>query len=168
MRRESIHWWRCGTNKLIADCLFFELEAISCRRRQSIASSHTIAARSAHRVLRGSTAEENRAGRFDQRATQQFVAGESVSLEIAPGQIVKTSGYNGLVPGPVLRMKEGVKTSVEVRNDSEFSELVHWHGLMVPDDVDGAAEEGTKPIPAHGTALHVYSQALRHALVSHP
>ena len=79
-----------------------------------------------------------------------------VSLEIAPGQIIKTIGYNGMVPGPVLRMKEGVKTTVEVHNDSDFSELVHWHGLMVPAEVDGAAEEGTKPVPAHGTARYTF------------
>lgn len=91
-----------------------------------------------------------------------------VSLEIAPGQIIKTLGYNGMVPGPVLRMKEGVKTSLEVHNDSDLSELVHWHGLMVPAEVDGAAEEGNKTNPgARERALYFRSQTFGHALVPH-
>jgi FtsP/CotA-like multicopper oxidase with cupredoxin domain len=37
-----------------------------------------------------------------------------VSLEIAPGKIIKTTGYNGAVPGPILRVKEGVPITIDV------------------------------------------------------
>lgn len=56
-----------------------------------------------------------------------------VSVELAPGKTVKTIGYNGTVPGPILRMREGVATTVDVINDTDAEELVHWHGLMVPE-----------------------------------
>jgi multicopper oxidase len=79
-----------------------------------------------------------------------------VSVELAPGKTVKTIGYNGTVPGPILRMREGVATTVDVLNDTDAEELVHWHGLMVPAEVDGAAEEGTPPVPAHGRQRYTF------------
>jgi FtsP/CotA-like multicopper oxidase with cupredoxin domain len=66
-----------------------------------------------------------------------------VKLEISPNQIIQTVGYNGSVPGPLLRVKEGQQVTVDVHNDSDVPELVHWHGLYVPSEVDGAMEEGT-------------------------
>jgi FtsP/CotA-like multicopper oxidase with cupredoxin domain len=70
--------------------------------------------------------------------------------ELAPDHIVSTTLYNGQFPGPLLRFKEGQRTVVDVYNDTDTPELVHWHGQMIPSDVDGAAEEGTPFIPPHG------------------
>jgi FtsP/CotA-like multicopper oxidase with cupredoxin domain len=82
---------------------------------------------------------------------------EEVSVELAPGRIAKTIGYNGTAPGPVLRMREGKKISVEVVNHTTVPELVHWHGQFVPPDVDGSAEEGTPPVPAHGRRRYTFT-----------
>jgi FtsP/CotA-like multicopper oxidase with cupredoxin domain len=71
-------------------------------------------------------------------------------VELAPDHIVSTTLYNGQFPGPLLRFKEGVPVTVDVHNDSDVPELLHWHGQMVPSDVDGAAEEGSPFIPPHG------------------
>lgn len=79
-----------------------------------------------------------------------------VSVELAPGKVAKTIGYNGTVPGPTLRMQEGISTTIDVFNDTDSDELVHWHGLMVPAEVDGAAEEGTPPVPAHGQRRYTF------------
>ena len=68
------------------------------------------------------------------------------SLEVAPKKFVKTMAYNGQVPGPLLRMKEGVAVTVNVANRSGNDEVVHWHGLFLPPEVDGAMEEGTPHI----------------------
>jgi FtsP/CotA-like multicopper oxidase with cupredoxin domain len=70
--------------------------------------------------------------------------------ELAAGHIVSTTLYNNQFPGPLLRFKEGQPTVVDVYNDTDTPELVHWHGQMIPSDVDGAAEEGTPYIPPHG------------------
>src|ERR1700733_4642555 len=70
-----------------------------------------------------------------------------VALEIAPSHFVSTVGYNGASPGPVLRMREGRPVTVDVINDSDAPELVHWHGLFLPSQLDGAEEEGTPVIP---------------------
>jgi len=70
--------------------------------------------------------------------------------ELAPDHIVSTTLYNGQFPGPLLRFKEGVRAVVDVHNDTDTPELVHWHGQIIPSDVDGSAEEGTPYIPPHG------------------
>jgi len=70
-----------------------------------------------------------------------------IEVEIAPGKIIKTTGYNGSAPGPILRLREGQPFTVDVFNESKIPELVHWHGLIIPSDVDGSAEEGTPTVP---------------------
>jgi FtsP/CotA-like multicopper oxidase with cupredoxin domain len=80
----------------------------------------------------------------------------SVEVEIAPKHFVKTTGYNGSVPGPVLRMPEGRPVTVDVYNDTGIPELVHWHGQFVPPEVDGSAEEGTPFIPAHSHSRYQF------------
>jgi FtsP/CotA-like multicopper oxidase with cupredoxin domain len=70
-----------------------------------------------------------------------------VEIEIARRKTIKTIGYNGSVPGPVVRFREGQRVIVDVFNDTQEPELVHWHGMFLPSEVDGAAEEGTPFIP---------------------
>jgi FtsP/CotA-like multicopper oxidase with cupredoxin domain len=73
-----------------------------------------------------------------------------LALELAPNLVISTTGYNGMSPGPLLRMREGAPVAVDVVNDTDVPEFVHWHGLLVPSDVDGAEEEGTPVVPPHG------------------
>ena len=71
-------------------------------------------------------------------------------VELGPDTIVSTKLYNGSFPGPLLRMTEGRRVVVDIHNDTDTPEQLHWHGQFVPADVDGAAEEGTPYIPPHG------------------
>ena len=71
-------------------------------------------------------------------------------VELAPQVVISTIGYNNKVPGPLLRTREGQSVTVDVVNDTDVPEYVHWHGLFVPSEVDGAEEEGTPPVPPHG------------------
>jgi FtsP/CotA-like multicopper oxidase with cupredoxin domain len=73
-----------------------------------------------------------------------------VTVELAPEHILSTIGYNDMSPGPVLRMREGKRVTVDVINDTDVPELVHWHGMLIPPDVDGVEEEGTPMVPARG------------------
>ncbi len=72
-------------------------------------------------------------------------------VEIAPNRILSMTNYNGQFPGPLLRFKEGQPAAVDIFNDTDTPEQLHWHGQKIPTDVDGAAEEGTPWIPARGT-----------------
>lgn len=78
-------------------------------------------------------------------------------VEIAPNRIISATTYNGQFPGPLLRFKEGRQVTVDVFNDTDTPEQLHWHGQMVPPDVDGASEEGTPFIPAHGERQIVFT-----------
>jgi FtsP/CotA-like multicopper oxidase with cupredoxin domain len=80
-----------------------------------------------------------------------------VTVELAPDRILSTIGYNGTSPGPVLRMKEGKPITVEVFNDTDTPELVHWHGFLIPSEVDGSEEEGTPFVPAHGSRRYSFT-----------
>jgi FtsP/CotA-like multicopper oxidase with cupredoxin domain len=71
-------------------------------------------------------------------------------IEIGKNRFVSTTTFNGQFPGPLLKFREGQQTTVEIRNDTDSAEQLHWHGQNVPVDIDGAAEEGTPFIPAHG------------------
>ena len=71
-------------------------------------------------------------------------------IELAPGHIVSTTTYNGQFPGPLLRFREGRQVTVDIHNDTDTPEQLHWHGQFVPADVDGAAEEGTPYVSPHG------------------
>jgi hypothetical protein len=59
-------------------------------------------------------------------------------LELAPGKIIDTFAYNGTVPGPLLRLRENRPVSIDIRNDTDVEDIIHWHGLYVPSPADGA------------------------------
>jgi FtsP/CotA-like multicopper oxidase with cupredoxin domain len=52
---------------------------------------------------------------------------EPCKLEIAPGTVIDTIGYNGQVPGPILRVREGVPVIIDVTNSTANADIVHWH-----------------------------------------
>jgi FtsP/CotA-like multicopper oxidase with cupredoxin domain len=80
-----------------------------------------------------------------------------VAVEIAPSHFISTIGYNGISPGPILRMREGKPVTVDVINDTDAAERVHWHGLFLPSEIDGAEEEGTPPILPGGRARYQFT-----------
>ena len=79
-----------------------------------------------------------------------------VKLDLSPKQTIQTIGYNGSAPGPLLRVREGQRVIVDVKNDSDVPELVHWHGLYVPSEVDGAMEEGTPMVPPGSSRQYAF------------
>ena len=80
-----------------------------------------------------------------------------LSVEIAPGKIIKTVGYNGTVPGPLMRFREGQQATIAVTNRSDVAELVHWHGLRAPSVLDGTMEEGTPMIEPGKSATYSFT-----------
>jgi FtsP/CotA-like multicopper oxidase with cupredoxin domain len=79
------------------------------------------------------------------------------SLEVSPHRLVKTVAYNQQVPGPLLRFKEGRPVKIDVTNHSADEEMVHWHGLFLPSNVDGSMEEGTPSIPPGGRSRYTFT-----------
>jgi FtsP/CotA-like multicopper oxidase with cupredoxin domain len=82
---------------------------------------------------------------------------EPCTLDIGSGVQIKTVAYNGQVPGPLLRLKEGVPVVIDVTNASANDDIVHWHGLANDVINDGAVEEGSSLICAGKTSRYHFA-----------
>ena len=69
-----------------------------------------------------------------------------VTLDLSPHHRVKTTAYNGQVPGPLLRLKEGMPVTIDVTNASHHEDIVHWHGVANDTANDGSVEQGSSLI----------------------
>ena len=82
--------------------------------------------------------------------------GDEVELRIAPvskrigDATVRMLAYNGSIPGPRLRVREGSELVVNVANEADLEATVHWHGLRLDNRYDGT-HETQDPIPVGGT-----------------
>ena len=89
-----------------------------------------------------------------------------VDWEVEPGRTVRAWTYNGQVPGPVIRAADGDHVQIVVKNDLPQSTAVHWHGIDVPNAMDGVPFITQDPITpgktftydfvAHGPAVGMY------------
>ena len=57
---------------------------------------------------------------------------KTTPVELAPDRIVSLITYNGQFPGPLLRFKEGQPVTVDVFNETDTPEQLHWHGQTDP------------------------------------
>ena len=67
-----------------------------------------------------------------------------------PGTSTQVWAYNGTVPGPTIEARRGDEVLVHFRNDLPEPTTVHWHGVRVPNDMDGAGRL-LEPVPPGGT-----------------
>lgn len=69
-----------------------------------------------------------------------------VSWEVSPGKVIETYSYNGIIPGPEIRVTEGDKLRFNVKNELPESSSIHWHGLHTPNKMDGVPFVTQPPI----------------------
>jgi serine/threonine-protein kinase len=62
---------------------------------------------------------------------------EEIQWEVEPGRKVKAWAYNGQVPGPQIRVREGDRVRINLHNKLNDSTAIHYHGLELPNDQDG-------------------------------
>ena len=74
---------------------------------------------------------------------------------ILPGVAVDAYAFNGQIPGPKLRFRQGDRVRINVRNHLPETTTVHWHGLILPNIMDGPAHITQEPI-ATGGGLYRY------------
>ncbi|MBI5275418.1 MAG: multicopper oxidase family protein [Burkholderiales bacterium] len=80
------------------------------------------------------------------RATTQLTAGVLMQQVRAAGPRTTAWGFNGSVPGPALRFRQGEDAVIRVHNRLPQSTTVHWHGLRVPNAMDGVPQVTQPPI----------------------
>ena len=81
--------------------------------------------------------------------------------EILPGVGVDAFAYNGQVPGPTIRLTEGDTLRVTLHNELDEPTSIHWHGLHVPNAMDGVP--GVTQDPVEPGASFVYEFVVSHA-----
>lgn len=90
---------------------------------------------------------------------QPVLRGKKFKLSIAPQKINFTgknriaTAVNGLVPGPILRWKQGDRIHLDVTNQLAESSSIHWHGIILPTDMDGVPDISFSGI-APGETFH--------------
>jgi FtsP/CotA-like multicopper oxidase with cupredoxin domain len=80
-----------------------------------------------------------------------------VQWETEPGKFVTGWGYNGVVPGPQIRVREGDRVRVALKNELPESTAIHFHGLQVPNDQDGVPFITQPPIKPGATYTYEFT-----------
>jgi FtsP/CotA-like multicopper oxidase with cupredoxin domain len=86
----------------------------------------------------------------DAAATRLYAAPARLSLLGAEHPSTDVWAYNGRVPGPMLRVRQGERVDALVINDLPETTSVHWHGLRLPNAMDGVPHVTQPPIDAGG------------------
>ncbi len=82
---------------------------------------------------------------------------DEVNWEVAPGQFEKGRGYNNMIPGPTLRATEGDTVRINVKNNLTESTAIHWHGIRLPNNMDGVPYVTQDPIQPGGTFTYEFT-----------
>jgi manganese oxidase len=90
--------------------------------------------------------------------TKQFdLTAEVVKWEKAPGEFVEAWTYNGVVPGPTIQVNTGDKVVIKLNNQLPESTTIHWHGIIVPNAMDGVPDINQPPIKPGETFTYSFT-----------
>jgi manganese oxidase len=90
-----------------------------------------------------------------------------IQWNILPDTRVAAYAFNGQVPGPRLHVTEGDQIRLHVTNHLPEPTSVHWHGLILPNAMDGAAEITQAPIPPGGRYTYEFTAQQRGTFFYH-
>ncbi len=80
-----------------------------------------------------------------------------IRWQILPDVLVDAFAFNGQVPGPTLRFRQGDRVRINVTNRLPETTTVHWHGLILPNVMDGPANVTQEPIRNGGTYRYEFT-----------
>lgn len=84
------------------------------------------------------------------------IKAEIIRWNILPDVAVEAYAYNRQVPGPRLQLTEGDHVRINFRNALPESTTVHWHGLILPNEMDGPAKVTQDPVPPGGSYTYEF------------
>jgi FtsP/CotA-like multicopper oxidase with cupredoxin domain len=93
---------------------------------------------------------------------------EPVDHEFAPGLKAKCWGYNGRTPGPVIEAVEGDRIRIYVSNRLPEATSVHWHGILLPNGMDGVAGLSHRRIEPGETFRYEFTLKQHGTFMYHP
>jgi FtsP/CotA-like multicopper oxidase with cupredoxin domain len=93
---------------------------------------------------------------------------EPVEREFAPGMKVKCWGYNGLTPGPTIEAFEGDRVRFLVSNRLPEATSIHWHGIILPNGMDGVSGLNQREIRPGDTYAYEFTLRQHGTHMYHP
>ena len=132
--------------------MHFDTPAAAMREMAAILPRHI--AYHAPRAARGDQPVEPR---LDRGVKVFDLAAAVVRWHILDDVYVDAYTFNRQLPGPRLRLVQGDRVRINFRNALPESTTVHWHGLVVPNEMDGPANITQPPVPPGGTYVYEYT-----------
>lgn len=106
---------------------------------------------------------------FDEDGCKAFhLVAEPVKRQFAPGMVVDCWGYNGQTPGPTIEALEGDKVRIYVTNNLPEPTTVHWHGILLPNGMDGVTGLTQRPILPGETFKYEFTLRQSGTYMYHP
>jgi FtsP/CotA-like multicopper oxidase with cupredoxin domain len=93
---------------------------------------------------------------------------EPVEREFAPGMVVKCWGYNGQTPGPTIEAVEGDRLRILVTNKLPEHTTIHWHGIFLPNGMDGVGGLNQPHIKPGETYVYEFTLRQHGTFMYHP
>jgi len=106
----------------------------------------------------------------DSALVEARLVARAATSQLAPKEYPGTAvwGYNGSVPGPVLRVRHGGRLRVMVENRLDEGTTVHWHGVRVPNAMDGVPVITQPPIEPQGSFMYEFVPPDAGTFLYHP
>src|SRR5207249_3000833 len=90
-------------------------------------------------------------------ATREFtLEAKEVDWDLQPGTTVKAWTFNGQMPGPEIHVTEGDLVRVTLKNSLPVPTTIHWHGVDVPNNMDGVPGMTQDAVPPGGTFTYEF------------
>ena len=93
---------------------------------------------------------------------------EPVKREFAPGMVVNCWGYNGQTPGPTIECIEGDRVRILVTNKLPEHTTIHWHGIFLPNGMDGVGGLNQPHIKPGETFVYEFKLRQNGTFMYHP
>ncbi|HEY0591977.1 MAG TPA: copper oxidase [Thermoanaerobaculia bacterium] len=93
---------------------------------------------------------------------------EPVRQELAPGHVINAWGYNGRTPGPTIEAIEGDRVRIYVTNRLSEGTSIHWHGVILPNGMDGVSGLTQPKIGPGETFAYEFTLKQSGTLMYHP
>jgi FtsP/CotA-like multicopper oxidase with cupredoxin domain len=93
----------------------------------------------------------------DPRVLEVELEAKIASVDLGGGVRTTAWTYNGVLPGPLLRARLGDRVIVHFKNSLPEATTIHWHGLRVPNDMDGAPGASQAPIEPGATFRYEFT-----------
>jgi FtsP/CotA-like multicopper oxidase with cupredoxin domain len=97
-----------------------------------------------------------------------YLTAQEVDWEVEPGKIVKAKTFNGVVPGPEIRVEVGDNVRIIFKNELEVSSNIHFHGIRVPNAYDGVDPYTQKPVTPGETFIYEFPILEQAVGIYHP